>query len=121
MVYANIQRTQALFSIPCRYNLLAFEKFPFLRNNSPFTKNVDSGNSLTPHPAFTTAVLVAVAVAADVATAAAAAAGGGAAGVATGAFLRFVFDFFPMMIAIQIRSGIIPGVVVDVVQYANFY
>ena len=100
---------------------MAFEKFPFLRNDSPFIKNVDSGNSLTPHPAFTTAVVVvAAAAAADVATAATAA-GGGAAGVATGAFLRFVFDFFPMMIAIQIRSGIIPGVVVDVVQYANFY
>ena len=70
---------------------------------------MDSGNSLTPDPAFTTAAVVAVA--ADVATAATAAGGVAATvatAVATGAFLRFALDFFPMMITIQIWSGIIP-------------
>ena len=89
---------------------------------------MDSGNSSTPHPAFATAVAavatdvatpataaaggVVAAVATDVATAATAAAGGVvAASVASGAFFRFAFDFFPMTKTIQIRLGIIPGTV----------
>ena len=75
------------------YVLLAFERLPFLRNNSPFTKNVNSGNS----PRFSG--VVAVFVAADVATATVATADDD--DVTTGAFLRFDFYLFPMMIAIH--------------------
>ena len=71
------------------YVLLAFERLSFLRNNSPFTKNVNSGNSTR----------FSGVVAADVATATVAAADDD--DVTTGAFLRFDFYCFPMMITIH--------------------
>lgn len=43
-VYSIKHRTQPC-SIPCKYIFWAFAWLPFLRNDSPFTKNVDSGNS----------------------------------------------------------------------------
>ena len=105
-VYSFRQRTQP-FSIPCRNIFLAFERLPFLRNDSPFTKNVDSGNSSSatvPVPrsaaaaAATAVVVVVVADAVEAATDAVDVAV--AVAVATGALLRFAFDFFPMMITI---------------------
>ena len=98
---------------------MAFERLPFLRNVSAFIKNVDSGNTAAADAAAggggvvavavvdTTAasvVVVVVAAAAAVVVVAAAAAAAAAADVATVAFLRFAFDFFPMIITI-IRSG----------------
>ena len=113
------QRTQP-FSLPCRYFFLAFERLPLLSNDSAFTKNVDSGNCQLaapppPPPAAAEVAIPAVDVS-DVATAAVDAANVGAAAigvvgvvavaadVATGAFLRLAFDFFPMAITI-IRLG----------------
>ena len=59
-----------------------------MRSNSPFTKNVNSGNSTR----------FSGVVAADVATATVAADDDD---VTTGALLRFDFYFFPMMITIH--------------------
>ena len=81
---------------------------------------MDSGNFLTSHfaadiasPAVAvadvvTATVDAVTVAAAAAAEAATATVAVASAVDTGAFLRFSLDFFPMMITIQIWSGIIP-------------
>ena len=72
-----------------------------LQNDSAFTQNVDSGNSSSTHPDVVAAIAAAVAVIEVAVAVPVAVAAAVAANVATGAFLRFVFDFFPMMITIN--------------------
>ena len=76
---------------------------------------MDSGNSSTRRSRGESSVDAVASAAAEAATAAVAV----AVAVATGAFFRLALDFFPMMIPIQIRLGILPGIV-DAIKRKNW-